>query len=891
MTNPTVSGDTAATNANKNKISNSYCADGTELLVLPETVDVDGVAYTLTKIGDYSAYGCTNIKTVVIPTTVTEIRPSSFSDCIALEKIIGWDNVTTIGIYAFCYTKLGPDLVLPSPLVTLGAWAFIGCTEVKSVSIAASLKTINSSAFASCTNLEAVTIEENSMLETIGSSAFASCENLTSFSFPASVQRIRNNAFDKCFKMKTLTFEEGSALTAIEKYAFQHCDEVEEILLPKTLQEIGQGVFHDCHKLDEIDIEEGNTFYASVDGVLFNGDKTELIECPEGKMGDYVVPGSVTKIWADAFRFGQLSNVVIPGTVAEIGSMAFAHGYELQTVTFLGENPPTCLPGGAGKPFSNLNSSNQKYSVSLLIPCDYKDNYTDDWKQSTGFNTIRITPQTVSLGDIYSDTKIEDCDCYDFPSDITIHSLGSLSFDEYTSENISKLSTSTIKIEKQIPVNRWSLMGNINSLSSSSTTYSFLNNNVGDATALAHELVALPYFYGTDEDGNNSWQLNSEETYAGADDATPTGFGSFLVWPLDEAMGSSSEDVSRDTAVTVTQTISGADLSENKTSVSFAGVTNEVASSPYWFALSNPYIGRLNLNAFYNANTGKIAGTTAYVWLSQSGTDGDWESVNMESDNISLYPAAGFFVEGTTSSPTFDFTTDCITKEAKSTDFNYKSQAQDVRMEFAVLTSDGVVKKMYSKLDASSSDGYDFKDSHIMFSYNEDAVNPYFSVDNHKLVDNRFNSLPYTSDISFNAYKDKTVEFSLTKPAKSVEVELIDLSAQTYTVLNENEPVIINLNEGTNADRYQLRFSKKNVGIEEISSSDSDILIKNINNEIRLSASELQRAEIYNSIGQLVYSTSLSSNEAVITAKLNQGVYIVKVYSLNRVKSQKIVIE
>jgi hypothetical protein len=67
-----------------------------------------------------------------------------------------------------------------------------------------------------------------------------------------------------------------------------------------------------------------NSYYSSTDGVLYNKAQTQLIQCPGGKTGAFVVPDSVTSISASGFSdCDGLTSVTIPAGVTSIGDMTF----------------------------------------------------------------------------------------------------------------------------------------------------------------------------------------------------------------------------------------------------------------------------------------------------------------------------------------------------------------------------------------------------------------------------------------------------------------------------------------------------------------------------------------------------------------------------------------
>ena len=100
----------------------------------------------------------------------------------------------------------------------------------------------------------------------------------------------------------------------------------------------------------------------------------------------------------------------------------------------------------------------------------------------------------------------------------------------------------------------------------------------------------------------------------------------------------------------------------------------------------------------------------------------------------------------------------------------------------------------------------------------------------------------------------------------------------------------LNLNGGMTGNRYQIKFAKKNVGINEVAEEDNAISIWNTNDVIIINGKELQRVVIYNILGQEVYSSSLAGEKAVIDSRLANGTYTIKAYAKNSSKSEKLII-
>ena len=137
-------------------------------------------------------------------------------------------------------------------------------------------------------------------ITSIGRDAFYSCRSLTSIEIPNSVTSIENFAFGSC-----------SSLTNIE--------------IPESVTVIGDDAFENCSSLTNIEVNKSNKNYSDEKGVLFNKQKTELIQYPGGKKDTtYNIPGSVTSIGNYAFSgCSSLTSIEIPNSVTSIGGSAF----------------------------------------------------------------------------------------------------------------------------------------------------------------------------------------------------------------------------------------------------------------------------------------------------------------------------------------------------------------------------------------------------------------------------------------------------------------------------------------------------------------------------------------------------------------------------------------
>lgn len=114
-------------------------------------------------------------------------------------------------------------------------------------------------------------------------------------------------------------------VTEIANLAFLNNQSLTSIYVPKTISYIGFIAFKNCPSLKSINVNTKNPHFCSVDGVLFNADKTILIKHPAGRTDtSYIIPPGVKCITMNAFELcSSLRSVVIPEGVTKIATETF----------------------------------------------------------------------------------------------------------------------------------------------------------------------------------------------------------------------------------------------------------------------------------------------------------------------------------------------------------------------------------------------------------------------------------------------------------------------------------------------------------------------------------------------------------------------------------------
>ena len=168
---------------------------------------------------------------------------------------------------------------------------------------------------------------------TIGNYAFLACWSLTSVTIGDSVTTIGEEAFNECFALMFVSI--GNSVTMIGENAFSNCTALESITIPNSVTTIGDWAFYGCVALTSITVENENPNYSSIDGVLFNKNKTVLICYPAGKKrSNYAIPNGVTTIEQGAFVCcTALESITIPSSVTTIGLGAFVRCHALAFIT------------------------------------------------------------------------------------------------------------------------------------------------------------------------------------------------------------------------------------------------------------------------------------------------------------------------------------------------------------------------------------------------------------------------------------------------------------------------------------------------------------------------------------------------------------------------------
>ena len=300
-----------------------YSGNATALYI-PDEID----GHEVVAIGDRAFQNRTDLRTVMIPDSVTEIEAYSFNNCTNLSNVTLSKSLKYMGGRAFGSCEKITQIEIPKSLEWCGSTLydygpFGDCTGLKTVIFENGTTEISSHLFEKCTGLEEINIPDS--VTEIEDSAFSGCVNLSKVNIPDTVTIIGEYAFDSCTNLTAVTLSEN--LEHMGGKAFGSCEKITKIEIPKSLEWCDStlydyGPFGDCTGLKTVIFENGTTEISS-----------HLFEKCTG-LEEINIPDSVTEIEDSAFSgCVNLSKVNIPDTVTIIGEYAFDSCTNLTNVT------------------------------------------------------------------------------------------------------------------------------------------------------------------------------------------------------------------------------------------------------------------------------------------------------------------------------------------------------------------------------------------------------------------------------------------------------------------------------------------------------------------------------------------------------------------------------
>ncbi len=283
-------------NYNHTEVSVAGYTGTSSTLTIPSVIVENGVSYPVTFINHYAfennttlkrVYISENMKTIgynsfknsnityiSIPSSVTTIQGSAFSDCTKLTEISFATNSQLSRIEIGCFYNCSSlsSIAIPDNVDYIYENSFKGCTNLKTVSfnyLSSKLTAISQWCFLDCYNLENITLPKS--IKDISIGAFQNCASLKSITIPENVDRVYNDSFNGCTSLESLTFA-GSSTQDLNVYktAFQNLPALKTVTINKykslTFEE---NTFANCNNLNTVNFPISSSGSIDIAGITF----------------------------------------------------------------------------------------------------------------------------------------------------------------------------------------------------------------------------------------------------------------------------------------------------------------------------------------------------------------------------------------------------------------------------------------------------------------------------------------------------------------------------------------------------------------------------------------------------------------------------------------------
>ena len=173
-------------------------------------------------------------------------------------------------------------------------------------------------------------------------------------------------------------------VTSIKDFAFD-TNYLGSVMIPSSITKL-----YDLRISTNFTVSKDNPAFSSLDGVLYDKEKTKVIKAPEKLKGDLVIPASVTSIGESAFYdCVDLTNIKIPEGVTSIGAGAFSDCSSLTNI-----NIPEGVTSIGKSTFSGCGSL-----TSIKIPEGVTSIGAGAFGGCSGLTSINIPEGVTSIGE------------------------------------------------------------------------------------------------------------------------------------------------------------------------------------------------------------------------------------------------------------------------------------------------------------------------------------------------------------------------------------------------------------------------------------------------------------------------------------------------------------
>ena len=295
------------------EINDAFLGSNIKSIVIPDSI---------TSIGDYAFAACENLESVVIGNGVVEMGQYAFADCINLKSVTFGTDLKSISYYSFSNCTNLTTFIVPEGVTSIEYMAFAGCTNLTSISIPNSLMSIDKTALEDCP----ITYTEYEGCKYLGKNNNpyyvlfdAVDKDLSTYTIHPDTKIIAGNVLEECYNLTSLDIPYGVISMGDSSFAF--CAYLVSINIPNSVTYIGNNAFYCCYALTDIVVP---------DSVTYIGDEA-FYQCYE--LESITLSNNITHIGRGTFSYCEnITNITIPNGVTSIGNNAFGNCENLTKV-------------------------------------------------------------------------------------------------------------------------------------------------------------------------------------------------------------------------------------------------------------------------------------------------------------------------------------------------------------------------------------------------------------------------------------------------------------------------------------------------------------------------------------------------------------------------------
>ena len=357
---------------------------------IPSTVKYGNKILEVIEIGEKTFQRCKDLKSVIIPNSITSIGKEAFEGCSSLNSTNIPNSITSIGEEAFNGCSSLESFNIPSSVTSVGKSAFGGCQFInlviedrttylelresilssanhddkeatvyigmelkhndlsywykfEHIILGESIKELEDFAL-STENSYVKSITLPNTITSIGESAFAGCSKLESINIPSSVESIGKNAFWECSSLKSINIP--SKVQDIYLNTFSGCSSLKTLIIDDRSTTLTEGknnsysdkgftLFESCSSLENLYLGgdfEGLSSNSTIKSITFGKSIKDIKKFPTfSNLSTVNIPDGVESI--GGFPESSITSISIPNSVKSIGDAAFKNCKLLTSIT------------------------------------------------------------------------------------------------------------------------------------------------------------------------------------------------------------------------------------------------------------------------------------------------------------------------------------------------------------------------------------------------------------------------------------------------------------------------------------------------------------------------------------------------------------------------------